>query len=86
MPHEGHPEPRALHLDHDDVPSSHVELVGSDKTGAALLGTGVGVGVLVSDMTAGAVVRDNVVGGSSEGMDICRTGTSASGNISTNGT
>jgi len=43
-------------------------LVGTDITGAALLQTGVGVGIGFGDTTPDAMARDNVVGGYSEGI------------------
>ena len=43
-------------------------LVGTDITGAALLQTGVGVGIGSGGTTADAMFRDNVVGGYSEGI------------------
>jgi len=55
---------------HDQSSNALVQgnLIGTDITGAALLQTGVGVGIGTGGATADAMIRDNVVGGYSDGI------------------
>jgi hypothetical protein len=54
-------------------------LVGTDKSGAALIGTPALLGIAVNSETPGAIIRDNVVGGANGGISVGDTNDTTTG-------